>query len=76
MSTHNLCFRVKVKKNMYTPVNPNFTISKWGVRGYTLHGHVSMMSSLSPFKVNRWTMNAIKLYVVGINNNCLADSNI
>ena len=28
---------------MYTPVNPNFTISKWGVRGYTLHGHVDMM---------------------------------
>ena len=28
---------------MYTPVNPSFTIQKWGVKGYTLHGHVSMM---------------------------------
>ena len=29
---------------MYTPVNPNFIISKWVVRGSTLHGHVSMMA--------------------------------
>ena len=28
---------------MYTPVNTNFTIYKWVVRGYALHGHVSMM---------------------------------
>ena len=40
---HNLCFRVKNKKKMNTPVNPSFTIQKWGVRGCTLHGHVSMM---------------------------------
>ena len=31
------------KKIMYTPVNPGFTIYKWGVRGCILHGHVSMM---------------------------------
>ena len=31
---------------MYTPVNPKFTIYKWGVRGYTLHGHVSIMNVL------------------------------
>ena len=30
-------------KIMYTPVNPSFTIYKWGVTGCTLHGHVSMM---------------------------------
>ena len=24
------------KKIMYTPVNPNLTILKWGIRGYTL----------------------------------------
>ena len=28
---------------MYTPINPNFTIQEWDVRGFTLHGHVSMM---------------------------------
>ena len=28
---------------MNTPVNPSFTIYKWSVRGYTLHGNVSMM---------------------------------
>ena len=27
MSTHNLCFRAKNKKKMYTPVHPSFTIS-------------------------------------------------
>ena len=28
---------------MYTPVNPLFTIQKWGVRGYKSHGHVILM---------------------------------
>ena len=31
---------------MYTPVNPNFTIQKWDVRGSTLHGHFCMMNCL------------------------------
>ena len=31
------------KKIIYTPVNPNFTILKWDVRGSTLHGHVMLM---------------------------------
>ena len=42
-STHNLCFKAKIK-NMYIPVNPSFTIKKWGVRGSSLHGHGCMMS--------------------------------
>ena len=25
-TTHNLCFRAKIRKNMYTTVNPSFTI--------------------------------------------------
>ena len=33
-------FKSKNKKIMYTPVNPSFTIYKWGVRGSSLHGHV------------------------------------
>ena len=33
----------KNKKIMYTPVNPNFTILKWGVIGSTLHEHVSVI---------------------------------
>ena len=28
---------------MYTPVNPSFTIYKWGVRGCSLHGRVFVM---------------------------------
>ena len=43
-STHNLCFRAKIGKKMYTPVNPNFTVYKWDVRGYESHGHVIMMA--------------------------------
>ena len=35
-STHNLCFRAKI---MYTPVNPNFTVQKVGVRGSGIHRH-------------------------------------
>ena len=35
-STHNLCFGAKIRK-IYTPVNPSFTIQKWGVRGSSLH---------------------------------------
>ena len=37
-------FWSKNKKNMYTRVNPTFSISKWGVRGCSLHGHVILMS--------------------------------
>ena len=43
LSTHNLCFRAKIRKK-YTLVNPSFNIQKWGVRGSTIHGHVSMMT--------------------------------
>ena len=42
-STHNLCFRAKLTKKMYTPVNRSFTILKWGARGCKLHGCVIMM---------------------------------
>ena len=29
-------------KQMYTRVNPSFSIQMWDVRGYSLHGHVIM----------------------------------
>ena len=32
---------------MYTPVNPSFTIKKWGVMGSSLHGHVILMNTNS-----------------------------
>ena len=35
----------KNKKSRYNPVNPSFTIFKWGLKGYTLHGHVFIMKS-------------------------------
>ena len=36
-------FGAKVRKIMYTPVNPILSILKWGVRGSSFHGHFSMM---------------------------------
>ena len=42
-STHNLCFRAKIRKDRYTPAYPSFSIYKWGLRGYTFHGHVFLM---------------------------------
>ena len=37
-------FWSKNKKNRYTPAYPSFTVQKWGLRGYSLHGHVFLMS--------------------------------
>ena len=42
-STNNLRFEAKIRKVMYTPVNPIFLYKKWGVRGSSFHGHVCMM---------------------------------
>ena len=33
-------FWAKIRKIMYTPVNPSFTIPKWDLRGSKLYGHV------------------------------------
>ena len=44
MSTHNLCFRAKIRKKCI-PCKLSFTVLKWGVRGYTLHGLVIMMKN-------------------------------
>ena len=40
-STHNIRLRAKQENNVY-PFKAQFNYS-WGVRGSTLHGHVSMM---------------------------------
>ena len=45
-STHNPCFGVKTRKNMYTHENPSFTISKWGLMGSKLHDRISMIICL------------------------------
>ena len=42
-STHNLCFLAEIRKIMYTPVNPSFTIQKWGLRRSKLYKHVFVM---------------------------------
>ena len=36
-------FLSRNKKIIYTPVNPSFTIWKWGLRGSTLYRHVFVM---------------------------------
>ena len=44
-------FWSKNKKNRYTPAYPSFTMLKWGLRGYILHGHVFLMNSLGGGKI-------------------------
>ena len=39
-------FRSKNKKNRYTPAYPSFTMQKWGLRGYLVHGHVLLMATI------------------------------
>ena len=39
-------FKSKNKKKRNTPVNPSFTIYKWGITGYKSHGHVILMSAI------------------------------
>ena len=34
-------------QNIHTPVNPSFNMSMWGLRGYTLHRHVFLMSDIA-----------------------------
>ena len=43
MNTHNLCFRAEIRKIMYTPVNINFTIKMWDLRGSKLYRYVFVM---------------------------------
>ena len=45
MSTHNLCFRAKIRKNIY-PCTPQFYYIKVGCKGYKSHGHVILMTPL------------------------------
>ena len=45
MSTHNLCFGAKIRKNVY-PCKPQFYYIKVSVRGCSLHRHVFMMFCL------------------------------
>ena len=37
--------RAEIRQIMYTPVNPRFTIEKWGLRGSKLYRHVFVMYS-------------------------------
>ena len=43
MSTHNLCFRAKIIKNVY-PCTPEFYYVKVGCKGYESHGHVILIA--------------------------------
>ena len=43
MRTHNLCFGSKIRKKMYTPVYPSFSILNWVLRGSLFLGQVFLM---------------------------------
>ena len=59
-SAHNLCFWAEIRKIMYTPVNPSFTMKRWGLRVSKLYRHVFVMGEIScwvedfllPYSVN------------------------
>ena len=58
---------------MYAPVNPNFTISKWGVRGSTLHRLVSMMhcsgfQTRSATNLTTFTEDCLRLDIKNLEN--------
>ena len=38
-------FLSRNKEIIYTPVNPSFTISRWGLKGSVLHRHVFVMTA-------------------------------
>ena len=40
-------FYSKKKEEKCTPVNPGFTLQKWDVKGYELHGCVTIMFNLA-----------------------------
>ena len=42
---HNPWFWAEIRKIMYTPVNPSFTILKWGLRGSKLYRYVFVMTT-------------------------------
>ena len=44
-STQNLCFGAEKRKIMYTPVNPSFSIQKWGLKESKSGRHVFVMYS-------------------------------
>ena len=45
-------FSAEIRKIMFTPVNPSFTILKWGLRGSKLCRHVFVMVGF----VVRWLL--------------------
>ena len=47
-------FWSKNKKNRYTPAYPSFTIQKWGLWGYSLHGHVFLMGLNDRVKLKKF----------------------
>ena len=42
MSTHNLCFRTKIRQ-IYTLYTPVFSIYRWGARGSKLHERIFLI---------------------------------
>ena len=61
-------------KNMNTPVNPRFSIYKWGIRGYSLHEHVLMMNRIAISLGKNWSYRSLcvgrdaRKPVIGVSN--------
>ena len=60
-------FRAEIRKIMYTPINPSFTILKWGLRGSKLYRLVFLMTFLNfvfPF-INSYVVTSQYTYFSG-----------
>ena len=40
-------FWAEIRKLMYTPINPSFTVQKWGLRGSKLYRRIFVMGQIS-----------------------------
>ena len=57
-------FLAEIGKIMYTPVNPTFTIQKWGLKGSKLYRYVFVMPEVDPFQeADSWQLPPLKVYL-------------
>ena len=74
MSTHNLCFRAKIRKNVY-PCTPQFYFIKVGCKGCTFHEHVCMMKQQAVWQNSYFhlTVNLLflRLFIFAFLSSCI-----
>ena len=57
----------KIRKKVH-PCIPSFTIQKWGIRGYLIHGHVLLMKLILTICQRNSSLNIEYLFVIDFND--------